>query len=181
MTLQDEVRRLATIVPREPGTSLPPGVSDSQIEGFALVQGVSIPPEVREWLRFTDGPRIGPGGVYGLRDFEETYKFLPEFKDKRWLPLGTDGCGDYYVLALDSADEPLRPVYFIDPYQDGEYGVPTYAVASEFWRFLWFLFQGESGERRWPFDEEFVLAKDPALKNVKSAPMPWVADERSRA
>jgi hypothetical protein len=142
---------------------------------------VPIPPEVREWLRFTDGPCIGPGGVYGLREFEKTYKFLPDFKDKRWLPLGTDGCGDYYVLALESEDEPLRPVYFIDPHQDGGYGMPTYAVASEFWRFLWFLFQHELGERRWPFGVEFVLANDPALKDVKSALLPWVANERPRA
>jgi SMI1 / KNR4 family (SUKH-1) len=181
MSLRDEVRRLATIVPREPGTALPPGASDLQIEDFSLTWGVPIPPEVREWLRFTDGPRIGPGGVYGLRDFQEAYSFLPEFQDRRWLSLGTDGCGDYYVLALDSEDRPLRPVYFIDPYQEGGYSAPTYAVASEFWRFLWFLFQDELGERRWPFDAEFVLANDPALKDVKSALLPWIANERSRA
>ncbi len=179
MSLHDEVRRLATIVPREPGTSLPPGASDSQIDGFCFVRGIPIPTEVREWLQFSDGPCIGPGGVYGLGDFKETYSFLPQFKEKLWLPLGTDGCGDYYVLALESEDKPLRPVYFIDPYVDG-YGVPTYAVASEFWRFLWFLFQSELGDRRWPFNREHVLSHDPDLEKVKSALLPWVANERSR-
>jgi hypothetical protein len=181
MSLRDEVRRLATLVPREPGTDLPPGASDARIEEFSITRRVPIPPEVREWLRFTDGPCIGPGGVYGLRDFAHTYGFLSEFQDRGWLPLGTDGCGGYYVLALDSDDTPLRPVYFIAPYQAGGYSVPTYAVASEFWRFLWFLFRSELGEQRWPFDAEFVLAHDPALKDVSSALLPWVADERSRA
>jgi hypothetical protein len=148
---------------------------------FVLKTGLAFPPEVRDWLRFTDGPRIGPGGIFGLRDFEEVYGFKPEFLAKRWLPLGTDGCGDYYVLALDSKDHPLRPVYFIDPYHEGGYDVPTYVVASGFWRFLWFLFRKEVGERGWPFDPAYVLGNDPDLAKVTSARLPWVADEQSRA
>jgi hypothetical protein len=180
MTIQDEVRRLAEIVPREPGAPLAPGASDDEIDGFLRRTGLEIPPEVRGWLRFTDGPRIGPGGIYGLRDFEHVYAFLPEFRDNRWLPLGTDGCGDYYVLALDSPDHPLQPVYFIDPYQEGGYGAPSYAVASGFWRFLRFLFKHELGERGWPFDVALVLAEDPDLARVTSARLPWVANENSR-
>ena len=179
-TLQDEVRHLASIVPREPGVPLPPGASEDEINDFIRRTGVTIPSGVREWLRFTNGPRIGPGGVYGLRDFEEVFGFRPEFRDKCWLPLGTDGCGDYYVLALDSEEYPLQPVYFIDPYQEGDYGVPTYAVASGFWRFLWFLFHEELGDRRWPFDRQYVLKNDSLIAGVKSALLPWVADERSR-
>ena len=179
-TIQDEVRRLAKIVPREPGVPLPPGASDGQIDGFLHRTGLEIPPEVREWLRFTNGPPIGPGGDFGLRDFERVDGFLPVFRERRWLPLGTDGCGDYYVLALDSGDHPLQPVYFIDPYRGG-YGVPSYVVASGFWRFLRFLFKHEVGERGWPFDPTFVLRQDPELATVTSAPLPWVADERSRA
>ena len=134
---------------------MPPGVSDSEIDGFVWKSELPIPPEVRDWLRFTNGPRIGPGGVFGIGDFERVDGFLPEFRENRWLPLGTDGCGDYYVLALDSEDKPLCPVYFIDPYRSG-YSTPDYAVASGFWRFLWFLFKAEMGERRWPFHPEFV-------------------------
>ena len=180
-TLQDEVLRLATIVPREPGVPLPAGASDDEIDGFVQRTGLAIPSDVRGWLRFTNGPRIGPGGVYGLRDFEEVYGFLPEFCAKRWLPLGTDGCGDYYVLALNSKDHPLQPVYFIDPYQEGGYSVPTYVVASGFWRFLRFLFRYELGERAWPFDPAFVLGDDPVLAKVTSCPLPWAANERSRS
>jgi cell wall assembly regulator SMI1 len=116
------------MVPRKSGVPLPPGASDGQINDFARRTGLSVPSEVREWLRFTDGPRIGPGGVYGLRDFEEVYGFLPQFRENRWLPLGTDGCGNYYVPALGSEDRPLQPVYFVDPLPGG-YGTPAYAVA----------------------------------------------------
>ncbi|WP_435020921.1 SMI1/KNR4 family protein [Tundrisphaera sp. TA3] len=177
MDIDDEVIRLAGIVPREPGTSLPHGARYGQIAAFSLLHGVEIPPEVESWLLFTDGPRIGFGGVYGLRDFKETYEIHPGFKERNWLPLGTDGCGDYYVLALDSIDKPLRPVYFIDPYASG-YDTPTYAVASGFWQFLRFMFRHELGERGWPFDRAYVLAADPEFAGVRSAPLPWVANER---
>jgi len=53
-------------------------------------------------------------------------------------------------------------------------------VASGFWQFLRFLFRSELGEQLWPFDEEYVLANDPALRQFVSVRLPWVADERSR-
>jgi hypothetical protein len=106
---------------------------------------------------------------------------LPEFKANSWLPLGTDGCGDYYVLALASEPDPLRPVYFIDPYQDGGYSRPTYAVASELWLFLRFLFRDELGDRSWPFESRSVLVSDPLLAQVRGAPLPWEADAKQVA
>jgi hypothetical protein len=121
--------------------------------------------------------------VFGIRtsrereDIEHVFGFLPEFRDLGWLPLGTDGCGCYYVLATRSVDLPLRPVYFIDPYQDGGYGMPTYAVASGLWPFLRFLFQSELSDRTWPFDRAVVLAADPALAEIRSAPLPWGVDD----
>ena len=178
--LPEEVRRLATIVPREPGTSLPSGATEDEIEAFVRRTGVSIPSDVKEWLAYTNGPLIGPGGVYGLDEYEHTYSFLQEFRELRWLPLGTDGCGDYYVLALESGDHPLQPVYFIDPIPCG-YDSPAYAVASGFWQFLWFLFKRELGDDRWPFNSAFVLEHDPELARVTTAPLPWVADEASRS
>ena len=100
MAVEEEVLRLAEIVPREPGVPHPPGATDAEIAAFAVLDGVTIPPEVRDWLLFTNGPRIGPGGVYGLKDFRKVYGFMPGFKERLWLPLGTDGCGGYYVVLL---------------------------------------------------------------------------------
>jgi hypothetical protein len=179
MGIEDEVVRLAAEVPGPPGEPLPPGVTDADIESFAQRTGLLVPPELQEWLRFTNGPCIGPGGVYGIRplrehlDMERALEFLPEFRANRWLPLATDGCGDYYVLALGRQKHSPRPVFFVDPYQEGGYGVPTYAVASELWPFLRFLFRRELGERGWPFDPAVVLAADSALAGVTGAPLPW--------
>lgn len=173
MTIEDEVISLAQIVPREPGLELPRGATDGRIASFTLFEGVTIPPEVRDWLLFTNGPNIGPSCIFGLKDLKEIYGSLPEWKKKLWLPITTDGCGDYYVLALDSEDLPLRPVYFIDPYTSG-YDEPTYAVASGFWQFLRFLFRAELEEDTgWPFDKAHVLASDPELAGVRSARLPW--------
>jgi hypothetical protein len=94
------------------------------------------------------------------------------------LPLGTDGCGDYYVLALGSGQDSLRPVFFVDPHGEGGYGVPAYAVASGLWPFLRFLFRRELGERGWPFEARAVLARDPDLAKVQEAPLPWEANTR---
>jgi len=180
VTIQEEVLQLAARVPSPPGEQLPPGQTDREFDQFTLRTGLPVPPELRDWLRFTNGPCIGPGGVFGIRppriggDMEAVFEFLPEFKVNRWLPLGTDGCGNYYVLALDSEREPLRPVYFIDAFNDG-FRTPTYAVASELWLFLRFLFLDELGEDSWPFSAEEVLARDPNLARVKGAPLPWEA------
>ena len=181
VAIEQEVLRLATLVPREPGTPLAAGAEERAIAWFQMSQDFPLPLEVVEWLRFSDGSMIGPGGIYGLDAFKRTFAIQPGFKARHWLPLGTDGCGDYYVLALNSEDPPLRPVYFIDPHASNGYDRPTYAVASGFWQFLKFLFQGELSEKRWPFDAAHVLELDPELANVRSAVLPWAADERSRS
>lgn len=173
--LQREVIRLANIVPREPSVPLPLGAEEYQLDAFAVTNGFPLPVGVREWLMYTDGPCIGFGGIHGLRDYKRTFGILPEFQERQWLPLGTDGCGDYYVLALNSEDLPLHPVYFIDSIREG-YEKPSYVVASGFWRFLWFMFKHELGERGWPFNKGYVLAHDPDIATIKSAVLPWDAE-----
>ena len=182
MTLLEEVLHLATLVPGPPDEPLPAGIPDAEIDSFSRRTGIAIPSELRDWLRFTNGPCIGPGGIFGIHprrehlDIEGIYEFVPEFKTNNWIPVGTDGCGDYYVLAVTSPDYPLQPVYFVDVWQDGRYSVPTYAVASSFLQFLRFLFRQElEREPGWPFDSTMVLVIDPELAKVKSAKMPWVA------
>jgi SMI1 / KNR4 family (SUKH-1) len=179
MTIQEEVMRLAAQVPGPPGEPLPPGLSDAEIEGFTRRTGLPVPPELREWLRFTNGPCIGPGGLFGIRprrgllDIERALGFVPVFRENGWLPLGTDGCGDYYVLALGPAEDSPRPVLFVDPHGEGGYGVAAYAVGSGLWPFLRFLFRRELGEGGWPFDQAAVLAGDPGLAEIRAAPLPW--------
>jgi hypothetical protein len=186
MTLQEEVFQLATLAPGPPNEPLPAGISHAEIDLFTERTGLPIPPELRAWLLFTNGPCIGPGGIYGIRpkrnhlDIEGHYEYLPEFKENRWIPIGSDGCGDYYVIALAPHHQSLDPVYFIDLHLDGCFAKPTYVVASGFLRFLRFLFREELGlESGWPFDEKMVLANDPDLAHCTGALTPWEADRQS--
>jgi hypothetical protein len=181
VTIQDEVKQLAVMVPGPPGEPLPPGLCDADIEGFFQRIGMTVSSELRDWLRYTNGPCIGPGGLFGTRPHREHLDMgrallrIPEFRANGWLPLGTDDCGGYYVLTTGSG-----AVFFVDPHGAG-YGAPTYAVASGLWPFLRFLFRRELGERRWPFDPAEVLAHDPSLADVRGAPLPWDAEPRRPA
>jgi hypothetical protein len=49
----------------------------------------------------------------------------------------------------------------------------SYLVATDLWLFLRFLFLSETGDRRWPFDREAVLAADSAMQDVPGDLMPW--------
>jgi SMI1 / KNR4 family (SUKH-1) len=186
MTLQEEVFQLAKLVPGPPNEPLPAGISDADIDLFTEKTGLPVPTELRAWLLFTNGPCIGPGGIYGIRpkrnhlDIECTYEHLPEFKENRWIPIGSDGCGDYYVIALaphHQSVESVEPVYFIDLHLKNCFAKPTYVAASGFMRFLRFLFREELGlGSGWPFDEKPVLENDPDLSKCTGAVMPWEAD-----
>ena len=92
------------------------------------------------------------------------------------MPIAGDGCGNYFVLALNSADLPLRPVYFID--HEVDFGVPGYAVASGLWHFLRGVLRKERGDFYWPFKAKQALALDPDLKRIRGAPLPWKANKK---
>jgi hypothetical protein len=64
-------------------------------------------------------------------------------------------------------------VYFIDAAANSE-GL-DYAVASNVWRFLWFLLEREMGKKDWPFSRDFVLSVDPDIVRCAAAPLPWNA------
>jgi cell wall assembly regulator SMI1 len=175
MSIYEEVMLLAETVRRPRGTELPDGADSFELQDFSRETGFALPPELRRWLSFTNGPLIGPGGIFGIeteghsRNISDVLDLVPAFRKKNWLPIAGDGCGNYYVLASESKS--LRPVYFINAY--GGYDVAAYAVASELWLFLRFLFQYELGVKSWPFNEVFVTTHDPMILNVTGAPLPW--------
>jgi SMI1 / KNR4 family (SUKH-1) len=147
--------------------------SDAAVREFERNHRLRIPAQVRRWLSQTDGLAIGPGGIYGIggtRDFLKISHYLeifPHWIKRQWLPIASDGCGNYYVAVLGSA--PGEPICFIDVSED-EHSL-TYCVASDFEHFIGFLL-GE--DDRWPFDADYVLTVDPALRALEgSVPMPW--------
>jgi hypothetical protein len=178
-----DMARRAVLNPAEP--ELPLGSTDANIDGFERRTGVMIPPMLRDWLKFTNGPGIGAGGTRGLRtphphnDIERSYGLHPEWLRRGWIPIAGDGCGDYYVVATRPEDGPGHPVLFIDCHIDRDR--PTYVAGSDLLHFLEFYLGYELGERGWPFDREFVLRKDPYLALYTTVPKAWELDEERDA
>lgn len=176
--IQDLARRAARLNLIEP--TLPPGADDAEIAGLEIRTGLPLPPAFREWLKFTNGPVIGAGGVYGVQtgrsftDIESFYDWYTEWRGKGWIPIAGDGCGDYYVIATREHNSQGRPVFFIDCHLDPL--EPAYIVASNVLSFLRFYLRADLGERGWPFDRAKMLAEDPAIAEATTADLPWEAD-----
>jgi len=174
-----QIRELLIQVPVPPGYRLPPGATDAELAAFRAVSGLEIPNELEEWLRISNGPLVGAGGLYGVGEqgesrastIAEILNLHPGWKDLGWIPVGGDGCGDYYVLSTKNPTTNGNAVLFIDCHEDEL--KPAYAVASNLWRFLRFHLRSELGHRYWPFDKVRVLEEDPELELVKGVVLPW--------
>ena len=152
------------------------GAKPELLHGFTVRTGLVIPKELSDWLGVVNGARIGPGGVFGIRpddpycDIESTLNVYPTWRTNGWIPVASDGCGNYY---LAGAENGATPVYFNETVCDDR--TLTYVVSSGIWEFLWFLFTEDLGDSGWPFSREYVLKHDPAIVQCKAAPMPWDA------
>jgi hypothetical protein len=70
-------------------------------------------------LLILNGDTIGEGGVFGARADDPALDiarvretFREEWAGQPWLPVASDGCGNYYVLVGDG------PVAFVDVMSD---------------------------------------------------------------
>ena len=179
--MADLIRQVLTMLPgvaREPGTDLPPGAEAWEIDAAEARLGLPFPPELVAWLRVCNGPNIGEGGIYGVShrpvrsQIEIHHAYLPGWCRGGYLPVAGDGCGGDYVIATRPTAGGLFPVSFVD-HEDHDLGRPSYLVASGWWRFLWFLFRHDRGDRGWPCRRAYVLEHDPALAGVESARFCW--------
>lgn len=175
MSIKEDVKEMALRVPSPPCEEAFAGTNHETISDLEKRIGIVVPLSLREWLCFANGPCIGPGGVLGIRperhwlDIEEVLQSYPSWKGHGWLPVAGDGCGNYYVINTCECGS----VYFVDTAMDAD--KLAYAVASDLWMFLWFLFNHELGDTRWPFTREYVVANDPRIMNCSRAPLPWNA------
>jgi cell wall assembly regulator SMI1 len=145
---------------------------------------VRLPGEMKEWFSLCDGADINPGGLCRLFDDRPGFTSIdwwmanqPEWRQSGWLPIASDGCGDYYVVLSQMRVGPMgtSPVAFID---QSDYRKLDYVTASGLWKFFWFLFEREllfqdNRETYWPFDKEKVLRIDPALAECDGLIKPW--------
>jgi hypothetical protein len=177
----------------------PKGATDQELDEFSARTGVSLPSGLREWLKITNGT----AGYFGIppvqRDcnIEEIWGYYPEWKEKAWIPIARDGCGNYYVQFVPLADNPsIQPVAFVESIGDS-----VYVVASDALRFVLFQMEEDFGihaelakaegleefwprwklekdapdmlVQAWPFNKKYMLFRDPQLAYIKNLPMPW--------
>jgi hypothetical protein len=171
------ISELLTKVRRPPGETLPRGVSEGDLEEFSDRTGIPLPNDLRKWLMLTNGPCVGPGGLFGIRpireflDIETCLGLYPQWKEKQRIPIAGDGCGNYYVMPTQDEYGKGFPVLFFDTIESLD--VPAYIVASDLSHFLVFLLEKELGSKGWPFDEKEVAQKDPRITEFVGVPLPW--------
>ena len=104
----NEITKLVHEVVRLDGYELPAGATNEDCDGFARhrdydaagAQGVAAALQ----------RNIRPGGFYGIpplsRDFdtESILSLHPNWRDKGWIPIADDGCGNKYVVPTGAAN-----------------------------------------------------------------------------
>lgn len=182
MVTENDVRGMLAKVAVEKRWDPPPGAHEEHLLALSRQFVCGIPEPLRQWWRTCNGPIVGAGWLFGVAtpnrfaDIVFLCTSFPEWRERGWLPLGNDGCGNYYVLDAVAGDGERYPVFFVD--HEIDMGKPDYLVASGVWEFLWFYLSEASGEERWPFDRDFVLARDPEIVRFRDyAPLPWEVDE----
>ncbi|MDQ1444266.1 MAG: hypothetical protein QOI20_730 [Acidimicrobiaceae bacterium] len=173
---------LALLARLTDGAPLPTGASADDVRGFEARTGLTLPGEVVSWLQRVNGALVPPGNVFGLRDAEdflsiEHYlRIFPDWAGLGWVPIAGDGNGDYWVVfrrdAAGGAGGERVWVGFVDA-QEG-FDAIDQIVAGSVLSFLRFLFEGElADDDRWPYDADYVLARDPELAQAPSDLLPW--------
>jgi cell wall assembly regulator SMI1 len=171
--------------PRQPGP-----LGDAEFDAFEDRIGIRVPDDLREWLKISNGAFVGTVPVFGVHppsyplSMEKLFEIYPSWREKKWIPVASDGCGNYYVIPTQGEYGEGFPIVFVEAVTD--YETPKYIVASDLSHFLIFLIEDEQllmkmepldlleGEPTpWPFDEQKVVNDDPAILNFRDVRVPW--------
>ena len=69
----NEIKKLVHELARLDEYQLPSGATNEDCDAFSQRTGITMSPELKEWLLLYNGPCIGPGGLYGIHPLEEAY------------------------------------------------------------------------------------------------------------
>jgi cell wall assembly regulator SMI1 len=148
--------------------------------------GFDLPEVLIRWLSVCNGSFAGEGGLFGANltgsreflDISSCVALSPSWRERRWIPVAGDGCGDYYVLDASYSHFDGDAIFFID---QSDYDALAYVVASGLPTFLrqhllQSLDQDPEPDQapRWPFDRAATLAVDPQLAEIRTQRLlPW--------
>jgi cell wall assembly regulator SMI1 len=176
---------------KQPTTIVP--ATDKEIKAFELVHKLTLPAEVKTWFQRCNGADVYPpvrlNSLFSNDDnvcsIDWYFKEYPEWKQRGWIPIADDGCGDLYILttAIVIPSIKTNPVFFLD---QADFDKPNYVVASGLWKFLFLFLEDEilnhQGEDTyWPFDKRKVITTDPQILECRKIPLPWEADSEQVA
>ncbi len=180
MTQQSDLQSIKALLhgmPLPPNQPLPAGVTDGALAMAERRLKQTLPRQWKALLRLSNGPCVGPGGLFGIRpaleflDSEALLESYPHWVASGWIPVAGDGCGNYFVAVPHNG---LWPVVFVEMTVDPTR--PAYVVASSILRFVVALLEKEAGATGWPFDERTVMASDPGMPALETAfTLPWKA------
>lgn len=178
MSIANEVMHFLNQLPTPPGQPIPPGTNAEQLRIFEEEHSTPIPETMKDWLKLCNGPNVPPGGYFGIKtginflNIDYYWKMHPEWKEKKWIPISGDGCGNYFTICPNRAVKNDCPVFFIDIISSAE--IPSYIVSSNLWIFLKESMKKEIVKSRWPFQKDITLQLDPGLVEYRSENLPWI-------
>ena len=184
-------------------------INDFDVDAFAEWIGSPVSDDLRAWLKMANRLTVPPH-LFELPtrpDIRSILEIRPSWKTKKWIPIGDDGCGNYYVVATQQEFGRGFPVIFIDTIDSPE--SPAYVVASDAAHFVVFFLEAEIIHQRlrpefireynkhghegrlifpvddprlpqWPFNKDYVVARDPAILKFSKDLLPWEVDKKGR-
>jgi hypothetical protein len=98
---------------------------------FGSLLGFRWPATYLAVLGKHDGFFLGGASVYSFaQSVNLMMVFREKFRQRSYWPVGGDGCGNYFVLALNEMNQDECPVYFTEGASDwlqGEKSFPSYS------------------------------------------------------
>jgi hypothetical protein len=171
------VMRLLEQSPRAP-EDVTTRASQQELDELQRYLGFDLPGRLLQWLTRCNGLTCGPGGLFGTGaarpslNIEHILRIFPAWQERRWIPVAGDGCGNHYILDAGRRWLASSAIYFVDVMDDPN--TPAYCVASDLPKFLTFLLEKEISGSGWPFDRDFVVARDAEILAIADpALLPW--------
>ena len=99
------------------------------LEWFGTLISFTWPRSYKEILQKFNGFSIGNTHVYSfIESIEILRTFREKFKNEQYWPIGTDGCGNYYVLNTAKLEHEECPVFFLEA--DSDYSASNESFSS---------------------------------------------------